>query len=142
MKDWLSYNITKSDTGPKAQFSISGRNTRACKLVFDRPVRDFKVADSAYDPRFPHVSPDGTKEIRLWTREWGHSWTVEVEWSDSDETDEKVPGLSGRVVCLWSDENTAGVIPALDEVRRYVPVWVGVSKLSDGLVEGSRRFQI
>jgi hypothetical protein len=142
MEDWLSYNITKSDTGPKAQFSISGRNTRACKLVFDRPVRDFKVADSAYDPRFPHVSPDGTKEIRLWTREWGHSWTVEVEWSDSDETDEKVPGLSGRVVCLWSDENTAGVIPALDEVRRYVPVWVGVSKLSDGLVEGSRRFQI
>ncbi|KAL3415125.1 hypothetical protein V8F44DRAFT_632151 [Aspergillus fumigatus] len=109
MEDWLSE--------PKAQLSISGRNTRACKVVFDRPVLDFQVADSAYDPRFPH-------EIRLWSREWGHTWT---------ETDEKGPGLSGRVVCLWSDGNSAGVIPALDEVRR---------KLSDGLVEGSRRFEV
>ncbi|GFG11162.1 probable zinc metalloprotease NFIA_018760 [Aspergillus udagawae] len=143
MKDWLSYNITQSDREPKARFNISGRSTRACKLVFDRPVVEFKVADSAYDPRFPHVSPGGTKEIRLWSREWGQTWTVDVEWAaDTDETDAKGLGLSGRVVCLWSDGNTAGVIPALDEVRRYVPVWAGVSKLSDGLVEGSRRFQI
>ncbi|RHZ49111.1 M28 family metallopeptidase [Aspergillus thermomutatus] len=139
MKDWLSYTLTKSDNETKAQFTISGRNTRACKLVFDRPISRFAVADSAYDPRFPHVSPQGTKEIRLWSREWGHAWTVEVEWSEDGDGEE---GLSGRVVCLWSDGNTDGVIPALDEVRRYVPVWVGVSKLSDGLVEGSRPFGI
>ncbi|RHZ65897.1 hypothetical protein CDV55_106453 [Aspergillus turcosus] len=146
MKDWLSFNVSTSDheTKPKAQFNISGLNTRACKLVFDRPVADFRVADSAYDPRFPHVSQGlGTKEIRLWSREWGHTWSVEVEWStDSESVGEDGERLTGRVVCLWSDGNTPGVIPALDEVRRYAPVWVGVSKLSDGLVEGSRRFEI
>jgi hypothetical protein len=149
VKDWLSFNVSKpksdheTETKAKAHFNISGQNTRACKLVFDTPVSDFKVEGAATDPRFPHVSPQGTKEIRLWSREWGHTWSVEVEWSaDGHGEDGEGLRLSGRVICLWSDGNTPGVIPALDEVRRYAPVWVGVSKLSDGLVEGSRGFKV
>ncbi|KAI4210751.1 MAG: hypothetical protein LQ351_006427 [Letrouitia transgressa] len=51
-------------------------------------------------------------------------------------------GLDGKIVCLWSDANQPGVIPALDEMRKYLPVWVAVSKAGDGLVEGEKRFEI
>lgn len=142
IQKWVSFTTSRvvdRDT-PTAQITVSGRDTRACKIVFDRPVTDFSVAGSAYDPRFPHTAPQGTREIRLWSREWERTWSVEVTWDEDDEKDEA--GLSGRVVCLWSDHNQRGLIPALDEVMQYAPVWVGVSKLSDGLVEGSRGFVI
>jgi hypothetical protein len=52
-------------------------------------------------------------------------------------------GLDGRVVCLWSDGNkVSDEIPALHEIRRYLPVWAIASKLADGLVEGSVPFMI
>lgn len=50
--------------------------------------------------------------------------------------------LEGDVVCLWSDQNERGVIPALDEVRRFMPVWSVVTKLGDGLVEGKKAFSV
>jgi hypothetical protein len=43
---------------------------------------------------------------------------------------------------LWSDANESGVIPALDEIRRFLPVWTAVSKLDDGLVVGFKRFKV
>ncbi|KKK23870.1 hypothetical protein AOCH_002913 [Aspergillus ochraceoroseus] len=139
LSDWVSFEISKSTDKPHAQFKVSGQNTRACKLLFDSPITNFHVADSAYDERFPHTSSKGFKEIRLWSRSWDNTWTVDVEWEDDKGQD---TSLSGRVVCLWSDNNQPGVIPALDEVRQYAPSWVGVSKLSDGLVEGSKAFEI
>jgi hypothetical protein len=42
------------------------------------------------------------------------------------------------VGCMWSDVNQPGVIPALDEIWRFEPVWSVVSKGGDGLVEGWR----
>lgn len=140
LADWVSFTASRSaeKRTPAARFRVSGKDTRACKLVFDTPVSKFEVADSAYDARFPLESPNGTREIRLWSREWAHTWTVDVEWPmDTADTE-----LTGRAVCLWSDHNQPGLIPALDEVLAYAPVWVGVSKLSDGLVEGSRRFAV
>ncbi|KAL4896601.1 hypothetical protein BDV59DRAFT_191160 [Aspergillus ambiguus] len=140
LQDWVSFTATRnSDRGAAAaRIRVSGKDTRACKLVFDAPVSAFEVAGSAAsDPRFPHDSPAGTKEIRLWSREWEHEWTVDVEWAEGEEA-----ARTGRVVCLWSDQNQRGLIPALDEVLQYAPSWVGVSKLSDGLVEGSRRFEV
>lgn len=50
--------------------------------------------------------------------------------------------MEGKVVCLWSDANTEGVIPALDEVKKFMPVWSAVTKAADGLVEGSKRFMV
>jgi hypothetical protein len=51
-------------------------------------------------------------------------------------------GLKGAVVCMWSDANVPGTIPALDEALQYAPAWVAVSKLSEGLVEGRKTFEV
>jgi len=134
MKDWVSLNVSRVDGKSRARFEISGVNTRACRLSFDSPVSNFKVAGSAVDKRFPNTSREGFKEISLWSRAWENKWSVDVEWWKGN--------LSGRAICLWNDENTPGVIPALDEIRQYSPEWVAVTKLSDGLVQGSRSFKI
>lgn len=143
LQDWVSYNVTRTDdisnskNRHQARFQITGLNTRACVLKFDLPISRFQVAGSAVDEqRFPTTSPAGLREIRLWSRTWENTWTVDVEWEgDSSE-------LSGKATCLWSDDNSPGVIPALDEIRQYSPDWVAVSKLASGLVEGSRFFKI
>jgi len=88
------------------------------------------------------VPASGSDQIKLWHRKWDEGWEVDVEWPMSDGRKIGEEGMEGRVVCLWSDENTQGVIPALDEARRYVPAWVGISKLNDGLVEGSKPFSV
>ncbi|KAL4871739.1 putative zinc metalloprotease [Aspergillus spectabilis] len=145
LEEWVSLEISKSTEKPRhAQLKISGQNTRACKLLFDSPVKNFQVANSAYDPRFPHTTPKGVQEIRLWSRTWEDTWTVDIEWADPEDTDHDstLGPLTGHVVCLWSDYNQPGAIPALDEVRQYGPSWVGVSKLADGLVEGRKAFEI
>ncbi|THC90806.1 hypothetical protein EYZ11_009725 [Aspergillus tanneri] len=131
--DWVTFNITRSTNQPRARFEVSGLNTRACKLTFDSPISTFHVADGAVDPRFPHTSPTGIREIRLWSRTWQRTWTVDIEWAEPNaETDGRLGlGLSGRVACLWSDHNTAGVIPALDEVMQYSPGWVAYLVLSN-----------
>lgn len=160
---WLSYNVTSTPgpgpgpsssssstpgSGPGSglgvRFEISAQNSRACRLVFSSPVPSFHVHGSAYDPRFPHTYPSshagtGTREIRLWSRSWDRAWTVDVGVPAGTGT---AADLTGRVVCLWSDQNNQGTIPALDEVRRYAPVWAGVSKLGDGLVEASKAFDL
>ncbi|KAL4811472.1 hypothetical protein BDV18DRAFT_150241 [Aspergillus unguis] len=148
-QDWLSFDITNPTSKPQtAQLTISGKNTRACKLLFDSPLKTFHVHDSAYDSRFPHTSAKGTKEIRLWSRNWENTWTVDIEWpadhiNNDDEDDQSSPGaLTGKAVCLWSDYNLPNAIPALDEVRQYGPAWVGVSKAADGLVEGRKKFEV
>ena len=191
MKSWVNYNISRPvlDTSTSssvsanrsgrtrkansARFTLSGRNTRACKLVVDRPalISNFHVHGSGpNDKRFPPVPSEeegGTREIRLWSRTWDRAWVVDVEWEYLDEDyyayvdgqadgdDGKLessseaklkpkpePGLTGNVICLWSDENHEGVIPALDEVRHFAPLWTTVTKAEDGLVEGRKRFEI
>lgn len=142
MADWLSFDISRSTNGSRARFEVSGLNTRACKIVFDRPISSFHVDDGAVDPRFPHTSPTGIREVRLWSRTWARTWHVDVEWEFPGSDADSDQDLSGRVVCLWSDHNQVGLIPALDEILQLAPVWVAVSKLSDGLVEGSRAFRI
>lgn len=60
----------------------------------------------------------------------------------SGELRVRTNGLEGSVACQWSDANTPGVIPALDEALRYAPVWAGISKVAEGLVEGTKRFMV
>ncbi|KAL2268529.1 hypothetical protein VTJ83DRAFT_3375 [Remersonia thermophila] len=50
--------------------------------------------------------------------------------------------LKGSVVCMWSDANEPGTIPALDEALRFVPAWAAVTKSGVGLVEARKRFEI
>ncbi|PGH20419.1 hypothetical protein AJ80_03564 [Polytolypa hystricis UAMH7299] len=158
MEKWVTFNVSRAEDGnnkkknnhknnKKAHFEISGKNTRACRLKFDTPIRNYTVHGSALDERMPHTGPQGVAEIRLWSRTWERVWSVDVEWGEEGEdaavgSEDNDGGLSGKVICIWSDYNTSGVIPALDELRMFAPTWVGVTKFSDGLVEGSRAFNI
>ncbi|KAL8831545.1 MAG: hypothetical protein Q9170_005245 [Blastenia crenularia] len=154
-RNWLSFNVTYGNyTRNEARITLSGKNTRACKILFDTPISDFSVEGAGSDKRFEKVSKEGSKEIRLWSRTWEKPWHVKVRWKGEDgnspslapnllrHQQKRASGLNGKVVCLWSDANEPGVIPALDEVWMYAPTWATVSKNSDGLVEGSKRFMV
>ena len=141
-KDWLSHNVTRQQGTNSATFEIKGKNTKACTIRFDRPVKAVHVQGAGHDDRFEAVPEGGSKEVKLWHRKWDEEWKVDVEWPVSQGKGMGDEGMEGRVVCLWSDNNEQDVIPALDEARRFVPEWVGISKLSDGLVEGSKRFTV
>jgi Peptidase family M28 len=149
--DWISLNVTRSPGTNKARFTISGRNTRACKLLFKNTVSDIYVHGSAPSTYYTPTSDGGSKELRLWSREWEKPWIVDVKWKAPEDEGEvatetkpkdEIIGLDGSVVCLWSDANESGVIPALDEIRRFAPDWAVPSKFADGLVEGSKPFMI
>ena len=141
-RSWMYFNASQIANGTdasKARFVIHGKDTRACKLVFDSPIRKFKVKGQApVDERFAPVPDGGSKEIRLWSRTWNRTWTVDVKW----DHDASKPRLKGKVVCLWSDVNQRGVIPAYDEALHYFPDWAIVTKGGDGLVEAFERFSI
>lgn len=141
-RDWLVFNVTKASNNTdstKARFKVQGKNTRACKLVFDAPVQKFRVHGmGTSDDRFPSVPPGGSREIRLWSREWETTWTVDVRWNNERLSD----GMNGKVVCMWSDINQRGVIPAWDEAQHYAPEWVAITKAGDGLLEGYKRFKV
>ncbi|KAI4192295.1 MAG: hypothetical protein LQ346_004367 [Caloplaca aetnensis] len=150
--DWLSISVVHANTTRnEARITLFGKNSRACKLLFDAPITTFSIAGAAEDDRFDKVPKEGSKEIRLWSRTWEKPWYVTVQWDGGHnktssyefKTQQKrAKGLNGKAVCLWSDANDSGVIPALEEVWKYAPTWVAVSKNSDGLVEGSKRFLI
>ena len=142
--EWLTFNATRDTDGKtEAHFKLSGKNTRACKLVFYRPIVDFYVdgaADEGRDRRFQKASEYGSKELRLWSRTWERSWNVTVRWEAGG--DNEGDGLDGRVVCLWSDANNSGTIPAVEEAMRFAPSWVAVANNQNGLVEGSKAFLV
>ncbi|KAI4158950.1 MAG: hypothetical protein LQ342_006983 [Letrouitia transgressa] len=183
-KKWAEFNVTRVKKNltvqNEARITIRGLNTRACRLNFESPISDFRVAGSGDSDRFRRVPTEGIKEIRLWSRQWDNTWNVWMKWNISESRSKqgegssdrhlsansedsrsrlrakkaKAPenksrfegrgakGLDGKIVCLWSDANQPGVIPALDEMWKYLPVWVAVSKAGDGLVEGEKRFMI
>ena len=140
--DWLYFNITRDARNPKAHFQLWGRDTRACKITFDKPISDFYLEGASDDERFSRATEAGIHEIRLWSRTWEKPWNGTIRWKVGRDEPDRGGGLDGRVICLWSDENETGTIPALDEIRHYAPDWVAISKTSDGLVEGSKAFLI
>jgi hypothetical protein len=140
--DWLAYNISKSTNTRNASIRVIGQNTRACRILFDTPILDVAVDGGVSDPRFNATGDAGSREVRLWHREWSQPWNVSVAWAQHTHTNNSSSSLSGRVVCLWSDANARGTIPAFDELQHYLPVWAVATKYSDGLVEGSKRFEI
>ena len=117
-------------------------------MHFDKPITQFQVAGSAIDSRFPSNpsledgTEDGVREIRLWSRTWENQWVVDVEWASGEDINDEKDTLTGKATCLWSDANTQGAIPALDEVIQYSPDWVAITKLDAGLVKGSRSFEV
>lgn len=134
---WLDYSVEKGNKTNNFLFRVAGQNTRACRIIFDSPVSGLAVGGAVSDPRFDPVGEKGSREIRLWHREWtSQPWNVSVTWNTKNNSTH-----SGKAVCLWSDANS-GDIPAFDEVQHYLPVWAIPTKLGDGLVEGFKRFKI
>lgn len=129
-KSWIDYKITH--TNNSALLTFHGLNTKACRLHFNHSVSSVHIHDAA-----PPVGSDGSSQVRLFSRDWDKEFSVNVTWAE-----EKAKGQKGKVVCLWSDANQKGVIPAWDEVRAFAPVWAVGTKASDGLVEGFREFEI
>ncbi|KAM0720592.1 hypothetical protein Q7P37_004728 [Cladosporium fusiforme] len=141
-KDWVKYNVTNS--GKSALLTFSGKETKNCRLLFDSPVSSLHITNTtdiiqnnSKPARRDDGSGKGTTELRLFSRSWDKEFQVNVTWADGE-----AKGKSGKVGCMWSDVNERGVVPALDEVWRFEPVWSVVSKGSDGLVEGWRNWQV
>jgi hypothetical protein len=139
--DWLTFNVTRPKGQNKATFHISGLETKACIIRWDEPFCAFHVHGAASnDGKWSDIPDTGSDQIKLWHRDWDREWVVDAEWPISEGKEAGEEGRSGRVVCLWSDHNMPGTIPALDEVQRFAPTWTSVVKLMDGLVEGSKAF--
>lgn len=166
--DLVAVNVTRGE-GNKARIEIDAVDTKACFVHFGRPVSRLEVVGGAgWDERFGRWPEDGVGLVKLWRRDWGKVWAVDVEWTDKDVSassageewvviedggymeEERVDGgelrvrsgLEGYVACQWSDANVPGVIPALDEALKYAPAWAAISKLAEGLVEGRKRFMV
>lgn len=142
-EDWLHFNVTRVSQQNKATFNIQGLETKTCILRFDDPFISFQVEGAApSDGKWSNVPESGSDQIKLWHRDWNRKWVVDVEWPVSEGKNPGDEGRSGRVVCLWSDHNLPGTIPALDEAQGYAPEWTSIVKIAEGLVEGSKRFII
>ena len=155
----VKVNVTRVG-GNAARLEIAAENTKACFVEFGTPVSALRVQGSSkWDERFGQYPDAGVTNLRMWHRRWDEPWVVEVEWKDAaaagplvggaegavgghSELRSRAAGLNGTVVCMWSDANVEGTIPVLDEALRYVPAWVAVSKLSEGLVEGRKGFEV
>jgi len=151
----------------RATIRLDGMNTKSCTLEFNTPVKRVGVRgadgpDARLDPR---GFGEDIAEFALWRNDWGTPWVVDVEWEDGEEDVvggaeqiyptaaqagpktrphlRRLRGLDGRAVCRWSDANTPGTVPALDEAWRYAPKWAIVSiKSKPALVQGTKTFMV
>jgi len=131
-KTWLSVNTTLDAPGA-GSISISGEDSRNCRLYFDANVTNVSIRGSS--GRFSTVFPfteGGVKEVHLWSRTWDRTFDVSLGWNGAS-------GLSGRVACEWAEP---GGINALEEVTSFLPRWARVTKRTDGLLEGWKDFSM
>ncbi|CAD0025447.1 unnamed protein product [Aureobasidium pullulans] len=142
---WLDFNITRPTTNTSTRnytFDIRGSNTRACRLYFSTPFANLTVSNAGAKAEVmkPGRFPAQEQRVYLYSRDWDARWSVNVTF---DHEIEKTYGKTeGKVVCVWSDANQVGNVPAFDEVKHFMPVWSAVTKNSDGLVEGYKHFSL
>jgi len=130
---WLSVKTIKEAPG-MGSITLSGKDTRNCRLYFDSAVTSISVNGSSglVQPLFP-IPQEGVRELRLWSREWERTFEVSLVWKEGDKP------LRGRAACEWAE---AAGIPALEEVVSFLPRWALVTKRTDGLLEGWKSFEI
>ncbi|QRV83685.1 Peptidase family M28 protein [Ceratobasidium sp. AG-Ba] len=139
MSDWVKFSGEK--TGVKtATIQLRGSNTRSCRIYTDQPIISLNVRGGHWERglgRGANLSNQSFTEARLWSRTWNRLFTVDVEWAETSEDNE----YTGRVACEWAEWG-AESIPALEEVRVFLPPWAVITKLADGLVEGLHSFTL
>ncbi|GAM84769.1 hypothetical protein ANO11243_027700 [Dothideomycetidae sp. 11243] len=139
MKDWLSVDVKalNSSTSRRYLVEMSGVNTRSCRLYFDEGIANFTACAKGMQESVPgvEITAKHSTQLRLWSRTFDPTFRVVVDVAhNSSKT------ISGKAVCLWSDANQLGLIPAYDELEKFAPVWVAPTKHADGLVEGVKAF--
>jgi hypothetical protein len=162
--DLVTLNVTRG-SGNTATFTINVVDSKVCQLRFKNPVANLEVVGAAdWDDRFGAYPEYGVSSVQLWRRDWNTPWVVNVEWNaawdsqdgddaattaqspgkllSGDELVKRAPGLDGYILCEWSDINTPGTIPAYDEALQFGPAWAAWTKMSIGLVEGRKAFQV
>ncbi|KAJ7085689.1 hypothetical protein B0H15DRAFT_845959 [Mycena belliarum] len=140
---WLDASVTRLGEN-SARFVIGAANTRGCRLYFDNQRITHHNVHGAEPGMLQRFSgpPEGFVELRLWSRTWDRTFTVDVEWQGNST-------LEGRVACEWAEYEsgsigvpTTGKIPALEEVLAFLPSWVVATTMADGLVEAWGSFSI
>jgi hypothetical protein len=137
--DWVTFTARR--LGPnEGEFSVQGRNTRSCRIYSDTPIISLTVDGGHWerDANGPDMTDrEGFTEARLWSRTWDKPFNVHLTWAKDVEHTRR----TGRVACEWAEWDM-GKIPALDELKTFLPPWAVVSKLADGLVEGVHAFEL
>ncbi|KAF3770932.1 hypothetical protein M406DRAFT_285744 [Cryphonectria parasitica EP155] len=132
--DLVSLQLARGDEPGHAKLTLDAKNTKSCYLKFAKPIKRFTVAGGLdWDDRFGRMPNSGLNHILLWRRDWDKVWEVDIESAE---------GLDGNVTCIWSDINTPGTIPALDEAIKFAPAWAVITKFAAGLVEGTKTFKV
>ncbi|KAF9002868.1 hypothetical protein BDQ17DRAFT_1425400 [Cyathus striatus] len=161
---WLKSTISRTSSG--ARISLRGTNTRLCRIYSSpqRKITKYTVHGSVGMQDGYGVPSDGVDNIRLWGREWGRRWIVDVEFAGDNNGEGEV---EGKVACEWAEYESGSVdhgmvddgfvsgtesgsgsggeggkIPALEEVLTFLPEWAVVSKSADGLVEVLSSFKL
>ncbi|KAI0919190.1 hypothetical protein AcW1_003359 [Taiwanofungus camphoratus] len=160
--DWLNVKTIRLNS-TRALISLKGKNTRGCRLYFEKPITYYLVHDAeqpvpsysldAEGLQLPgyEMPKEGVKELRLWSRIWDREFMVEVGWEATNAPNSVV--MEGRAACEWAEYASgsaggtnpgviSGRIPALEEVKAFLPLWALPTKMTDGLVETWARFSI
>ncbi|KAF9774861.1 hypothetical protein IL306_007105 [Fusarium sp. DS 682] len=158
--DLISVETIYGSDGTKARLRIDAIDTRLCYVRTSRPIYGFAVDGAGpRDPRFGKFPSEGFSSVQLWRRDRDRPWTLNLylneanaisapEKSEQKESEpqrdnelrmraagQTADRLEVTVSCAWSDANTPGTIPALDELIKYMPTWAAVTKKNVGLVE-------
>ncbi|RGP65768.1 aminopeptidase y [Fusarium sporotrichioides] len=158
-KQLVSIETVDGSNESKARIRIDAIDSRLCYVRTSRPIYGFAVdGASARDPRFGKFPSEGFSSVQLWRRDRDRPWTLNLylndrnalDMAESEREESEMAGdeelkarsveqaadrLEVTVSCAWSDANTPGTIPALDELLKYMPTWAAVTKKNVGLVE-------
>ncbi|KAF8997416.1 hypothetical protein BDQ17DRAFT_1363327 [Cyathus striatus] len=149
----LSYNVTSLGQ-TSARLRVKGCDSRSCKVYFDnRNVTRYDVYEVSSDGPGYTIPDEGINSLRMFSRSWDREFVVDLHWeAKSESAEEGEGGFKGRVACQWSEyqsatrglmrPNLSGSIPAFEEALEYLPRWGLVTKLTDGLVEVWREFEV
>ncbi|KAG6040582.1 hypothetical protein E4U41_000090 [Claviceps citrina] len=158
LEDLVAIEASKNADATSITVKVDGLNTRTCFLDTSSPIFGFRVEGGGKrDSRFGSLPIDGLRHMQLWRRKWEGPWTVtldlgdgrfaaagggkagiEMEEEEEEELELRASSLDEMSVtarCVWSDANEARKVPALHEIKQYMPGWATVTKASVGLVE-------
>ncbi|KAJ6441330.1 cyanamide hydratase [Purpureocillium lavendulum] len=161
----VSASVTRSADGLSAGLHIEALNTRLCYVDLSEPIFGFSVeGGGTRDERFGPLPRDGLKSLQLWRRTWDGTWNVTLQLSSTGHSTEapatglalesgsskaKEGELKARsspfevtVKCAWDDANRVTNIPALHELKQYMPNWATVTKRTMGLVLVKKTYQV